>query len=168
MTLNEFIEDAFITEEEYLMDAIGDLTPAEMMWKAGPEANHIGWILWHMIRVEDMWFQFFIQRQTEIWERDGWNEKFALPTRDNGFEHPQEQVTSFPAYDLETMIAYGAAVRAETLSYLRSITPEQMNIVPRDARPEMSVGRIFRQVVGEVYQHQGHIAYLKGLLRANG
>ena len=66
------------------------------------------------------------------------------------------------------MIAYGAAVRAETLSYLRSRTPEQMNIVPRDARPEMSVGRIFRQVVGEVYQHQGHIAYLKGLLRANG
>ena len=51
MTLNEFIEDAFITEEEYLMDAIGDLTPAEMMWKAGPEDNHIGWILWHMIRV---------------------------------------------------------------------------------------------------------------------
>ena len=168
MTLNEFIEDAFIAEEEYLMDAIGDLTPAEMMWKAGPEANHIGWILWHMIRVEDMWFQFFIQRQTEIWERDGWNEKFALPTRDNGFEHTQEQVNSFPAYDLETMIAYGAAVRAETLSYLRSITPEQMNIVPREARPEMSVGRIFRQVVGEVYQHQGHIAYLKGLLRANG
>ena len=49
MTLNEFIEDAFITEEEYLMDAIGDLTPAEMMWKAGPEANHIGWILWHTV-----------------------------------------------------------------------------------------------------------------------
>ena len=168
MTLNEFIEDAFITEEEYLMDAIGDLTPAEMMWKAGPEANHIGWILWHMIRVEDMWFQFFIQRQTEIWERDGWNEKFSLPTRDNGFEHTQEQVNSFPAYDLETMIAYGAAVRTETLSYLRSITPEQMNIVPREARPEMSVGRIFRQVGGEEYQHQGHIAYLKGLLRAIG
>ena len=62
MTLNEFIEDAFITEHEYLMDAIGDLTSDEVMWKAGPESNHIGWILWHMFRVEDMWFQFFIQR----------------------------------------------------------------------------------------------------------
>ena len=151
MTLNEFIEDAFNTEHEYLMDALGDLTPEELMWRAGPEANPIGWILWHMTRVEDMWFQFFIQRQTEIWELDGWNEKFGLPTR---------------AYDLSEMLNYGEAVRAATLSYLKTVTPEQMDEVPREARPEMSVGRIFRQVVGEVYQHQGHIAYLKGLVRA--
>ncbi len=81
MTLNEFIEDAFNTEHEYLMDALGDITPEELMWRAGPEANPIGWILWHMTRVEDMWFQFFIQRQPEIWESEGWNEKFGLPTR---------------------------------------------------------------------------------------
>ena len=47
-----------------------------------------------------------------------------------------------------------------------TVTPEQMDEVPREARPEMSVGRIFRQVIGEIYQHQGHIAYLKGLARA--
>ncbi|MCH7735895.1 MAG: DinB family protein [Chloroflexi bacterium] len=166
MTLNEFIEDAFNTEHEYLMDALRDLTPEELMWRAGPDANPIGWILWHMTRVEDMWFQFFVQRQTEIWERDGWNEKFGLPTRDNGFDHTLEQVANFPAYDLSEMLAYGEAVRAATLSYLKTVTPEQMNEVPREARPEMSVGRIFRQVVGEIYQHQGHIAYLKGLARA--
>jgi hypothetical protein len=40
-----------------------------------------------------------------------------------------------------------------------------MDEVPREARPEMSVGRIFRQVIGEIYQHQGHIAYIKGLIR---
>ena len=66
MTLNEFIEDTFNTEHQYLMDALGDLTPEELMWRAGSEANPIGWILWHMTRVEDMWFQFFIQRQAEI------------------------------------------------------------------------------------------------------
>ena len=52
------------------------------------------------------------------------------------------------------------------MSYLKTVTPEQMDEVPREARPEMSVGRIFRQIIGEVYQHQGHIAYLKGLARA--
>lgn len=166
MTLNEFIEDAFNTEHEYLMDALGDITPEELMWRAGPEANPIGWILWHMTRVEDMWFQFFIQRQPEIWESEGWNEKFGLPTRDNGFDHAQEQVANFPAYDLAEMLKYGEAVRSATLNYLKTVTTEQMDVVPREARPEMSVGRIFRQVVGEVYQHQGHIAYLKGLARS--
>ena len=166
MTLNEFIEDALNKEHEFLMDALGDLTPEEAVWQAGPEANPIVWILWHMLRVEDMWFQFFIQRQSEIWERDGWNEKFGLPTRDNGFGHTAEQVANFPALDIRELIGYGEAVRAETLEYLRGVTAADLAVVPREARPEMSVAAIFRQVIGEVYQHQGHIAYLKGLQRA--
>ena len=111
MTLNEFIEDAFNKEHEFLMDALSDLTPEEAAWRPGPEANPIVWILWHMLRVEDMWFQFFIQRNSEIWERDGWNEKFGLPTRDNGFGHTAEQVASFPALDIRELVSYGDAVR---------------------------------------------------------
>ena len=166
MTLNRFIEDAFQKEHEFLMDALSGLTSEEQAWRAGPDANSITWILWHMLRVEDMWFQFFIQRKSEIWERDGWNEKFGLPTRDNGFGHTSEQVAAFPNLDLAELIGYGDAVRAETLDYLRGVTPEEFERVPREQRPEMSVAAIFRQVIGEVYQHQGHIAYLKGLLRS--
>ena len=69
MTLDEFIVDALAREQELLLEEVQDLTPEELGWRAGPEANPIGWILWHMLRVEDMWFQFFVQRQTEIWEK---------------------------------------------------------------------------------------------------
>lgn len=166
MKLNEFIEDTFNKEYEFLMDAVGDLTPDELAWRAGPEANPMGWILWHMLRVEDMWFQFFIQRQPEIWERDGWNEKFGLPTRDNGFGHSQKQVDSFPQLDVAELMRYGDSVRGATLAYLKGLGPEDFEVVPREQRPEMSVGAIFRQVIGEIFQHQGHIAYLKGLVRS--
>ena len=166
MTLNQFIEDALEKEHEFLMDSLSGLTTEEQAWRAGPEANSITWILWHMLRVEDMWFQFFIQRKTEIWERDGWNKRFGLPTRDNGFGHTAEQVAVFPKLDLAELIGYGDAVRAETLDYLRNVTPEEFARVPREQRPEMSVAAIFRQIIGEVYQHQGHIAYVKGLLRS--
>ena len=166
MTLNEFIADAFEKEQEFLSEAVNDLTTEEMAWRAGPDANPIGWILWHMLRVEDMWFQFFIQRQTEIWERDAWNEIFGLPTRDNGFGHTPEQVADFPAVDLQELLRYGQAVRQGTLEYLETLEPADFAVVPREQRPEMSVGAIFRQVIGEIYQHQGHISYLKGLLRS--
>ena len=166
MTLDEFIVDALAREQELLLEAVQDLTPDELGWRAGPEANPIGWILWHMIRVEDMWFQFFVQRKTEIWERDGWNETFGLPTRDNGFGHTQEQVADFPVLDLAALLRYGEAVRQATLEYLETLGPEDYAVVPREQRPEMSVGVIFRQIIGEVYQHQGHIAYLKGLRRS--
>ncbi len=166
MNLNEFIEDALAKEHEFLMEAVRDLTPEELAWRPGPEANPINWILWHMLRVEDMWIQFFIHNQPEIWERDGWNQKFGLPTRDNGFGHTPEQVAQFPTLDLGELLNYGEAVRAATLAYLKGLAPEDYEVVPRERRPEMSVGAIFRQITGEFYQHQGHISYLKGLVRS--
>ena len=163
MTLNEFITDALEKENGFLIDALDGLTADEMSWQPAPDANSIGWILWHMVRVEDMWIQFFAQFQTELWEAEGWHEKFGLPTRDNGFGHTTEQVNNFPGVDLEQFLQYRAAVRASTLAYLNTLSPDDMETVPRERRPEMSLGAMFRQIIGEMYQHLGHIAYLLGL-----
>jgi hypothetical protein len=168
MILNDFIETALDREQAYLLEAVGDLTPEELAWQPGADANPIGWMLWHTIRVEDMWIQFFVQRQPELWERDGWHEKFGLPTRDNGFGHTPEQVANFPALDLAELLRYGEAVRASTLEYLRGLAPEDFDRVPREQRPNLSVGGVLMQLLGEFYQHQGQIAYLKGLKRGAG
>ena len=163
MTLNEFIVDALDKENGFLLDALDGLGPDELAWQPAADANSIGWILWHMVRVEDMWIQFFAQFQTELWETEGWHEKIGLPTRDNGFGHTAEQVNNFPGVDLGEFLRYRASVRQATLAYLDTLTPEDMERVPRERRPEMSLGAMFRQIIGEMYQHVGHIAYLRGL-----
>lgn len=163
MTLNEFIVDALDKENGFLMEALDGLGPDELAWQPAADANSIGWILWHMVRVEDMWIQFFAQFQTELWETEGWHEKFGLPTRDNGFGHTAEQVNNFPSVDLGEFLRYRASVRQATLAYLDTLTPDDMELVPRERRPEMSLGAMFRQIIGEMYQHVGHIAYLRGL-----
>ena len=163
MTLNEFIVDALDKENGFLMEALDGLGPDELAWQPAADANSIGWILWHMVRVEDMWIQFFSQFQTELWETEGWHEKFGLPTRDNGFGHTAEQVNNFPSVDLGEFLRYRASVRQATLAYLDTLTPDDMERVPRERRPEMSLGAMFRQIIGEMYQHVGHIAYLRGL-----
>ena len=163
MTLNEFITDALEKENGFLLEALDGLGQGELSWQPAPDANSIGWILWHMVRVEDMWIQFFAQFQTELWETEGWHEKFGLPTRDNGFGHTADQVNDFPSLDLDEFLRYRASVRQATLAYLDTLTPEDMERVPRERRPEMSLGAMFRQIIGEMYQHVGHIAYLRGL-----
>ena len=168
MNLNEFIESALNMEQQLLVEAVEDLTAEELTWQPGPDTNPMGWMLWHTIRVEDMWIQFFIQRQVEIWERDGWHEKFGLPTRDNGFGHTADQVSSFPALDLQELLRYGEAVRAGTLEHLLGLSPEDFDQVPREQRPNLTVGLVYRQLLGEFFQHQGQIAYLKGLKRGSG
>ena len=130
MTLNEFIIDALEKENGFLIDALDGLAAEELAWQPAPDANSIGWILWHMVRVEDMWIQFFAQFQTELWETEGWHEKFGLPTRDNGFGHTAEQVNNFPGVDLEQFLQYRSSVRASTLAYLDTLSPDDMETVP--------------------------------------
>ncbi len=166
--MKAFLEESLKREHEARLKEAQDLTPPEMLWRPGPQANPIGWILWHVTRVEDFWIQFFIQQKLELWEREGWHQKFNLPTRDNGFGHTPEQVAQFPALDLKELLANGDAVRQGTVEYLHTLSPDQFESVPRQRRPEMTVGAVFLQITGEFYQHLGHIAYLKGLLRSQG
>ena len=147
------------------MQAIDDLTSEELRWQATPEANTIQWILWHMFRVEDTWIQFFIQNQTEIWEHQKWTDVFDLPTRDNGFGHTPEQVSNFPNLELAELLAYGEEVRKRTIAYLSELESNQFEVIPRERRPNITVADVFRQIVGEFYQHTGQIAYIKGMIR---
>lgn len=54
MDLKGFIEDGLTQERDALLETISDLSPQELAWQSGPEANHIGWMLWHTLRVEGM------------------------------------------------------------------------------------------------------------------
>ncbi len=161
--LEDFIADSLEKEAGFLAAALDGITPDELAWQPAPGANSIGWMAWHIARVEDMWIQFFIQGKSELWESDGWHERFGMPTRDNGFGHTAEQVAAHPRLDIAELLRYRAAVRDATLAYLSTVSADDWDAVPRAQRPEMSVFAIFRQIVGEFYQHVGQMAYLRGL-----
>lgn len=166
MQLTDFILETLQHEHDSLLKEVQDLTPADLAKRIDPQANPIGWTLWHMLRVEDMWVQFFARKQLELWETQGWAKQLNLPVRDTGFGHTQAQVAAFPALPLETLLAYFANVRLNTIAYLKSLPPEAFDTVPREKRPDMSVGIIFHQIVSELNQHLGQIAYIKGILRS--
>ena len=166
MELKTFIEQTLEEYRERLLKAVDGLTHEELTWRPGPEANHIGFILWHVFRVEDNWIQRFAQKKTEVWQRDGWPNRLNLPERDSGYEYTTEQVGDFNTPRLEDLLEYFASVRKETLDYIRNLDPQEFEVYPwPDRRPDFSIARMFRQVTGEVFQHLGHVAYLRGLQR---
>ena len=166
MNALDFIHASLTDEEQYFSESIHEITDKELMWRPSNESNNINWIVWHMSRVEDMWFNFFCNKQLELWETHSWYTHFNLPTRDNGFGHTADQIKAFPKLDFADLLKYRNEVRNSTLNYLISLQESDLTIVPREQRPEMAISDVFVRILNELFQHIGHINYIRGLFNS--
>jgi hypothetical protein len=155
------------------------ITASELSWQPGPNANSIGFIFWHVTRVEDRLVVHFAQGKPEVWIRDGWHQRWGISAETTGLEYPPEQVESFPVPELTEMQSYFEAVRKETRTYLQTIDANGFeDRPPRTPYPESSravaffqnytVGNMFCQLIGEANQHLGQVAYIRGLQKHLG
>ena len=166
MDFKEIIQIALDEYKEDLLSALDGLTAEERRFQPTPESNHIDFTVWHMARVEDDWIQRFAQGADTIWQREDWYTKLGLPERDSGFGYNAEQIKSLPQYDFDTLLAYYGAVGKVTSEYVKGLTPEDLDHVPRpDRRPGYTIGKMFSHVIIEEAQHVGHVAYLRGMQR---
>ncbi len=169
MELRIFIERALEIWRERLLKTVEDVSQEELLWVPGPDSNHIGFILWHVFRVEDNYIQKFILKRDELWKRESLHLKFNLPERDTGFGYTAEQVEALRLPNLKDLVDYYNAVRNETLDYLRGLKPEDFEHFPRpDRRPDFNVARVFHQILIHEGEHIGQVAYLLGVQRGQG
>ncbi len=78
MSTVDFIRSSLKQMHNMYNDAIGDLTPGQMSWRANDKGHPISFILWHYVRTEDNIIQFVLQRKPTVWLEGGWDEKFGL------------------------------------------------------------------------------------------
>lgn len=175
MTRKAFIEQTLEECKRRMTRVVQDLTAAELAWRPHPAANSIGFLLWHVARVEDRWLQRYAHDAEEVWTRAGWAARCALPEEATGVGYTVEQLAAFCVPSLEGLLGYFAAVRQETLAYLRGLDEQALEEHPgRIPFPEVSrrplpddftIARMFRQLIGEENQHLGQMAYVRGLQR---
>lgn len=155
--------------EEYmdeLRKALDGLTSEERRFQPTPESHNIDFAVWHMARVEDGWLHGFAIGDQQLWQKDGWHEKFGIPEGDSGFGYTLEQLTNLPQFDIDDMMAYYDAVRQETLRYLESVTADELDRCPNEERrPGYTIGNMFSHIIVEESQHVGQIAYIRGMQR---
>ncbi|WP_179136711.1 DinB family protein [Candidatus Entotheonella palauensis] len=170
MAVTAFIEDLLEESKRRLYRMLRDLTPEELIWRPVPEANSIGFIVWHIARVEDRWLAgFAVDQMTERWIRDGWAERCGLSESHTGVGFTLEQVDDFNKNmpPIAEIMAYFDAVREDMLAYLRSLNDADLDVVPGRAPfpevgtlpPDFTIGRMFRQLIGEYNQHLGQVGY---------
>jgi hypothetical protein len=171
MDVKDFALQTFNESQSALMQAVDGLSQEEFMRQPQPGANHIAFILWHMARAEDWFFHYLFQRVPQVWESEKWHERLNLPDdpRVTGFGYTAEEVANFPSVPLRDLIAYGEAVRARPVDYLRNVDPARFDeIVKSRLFGEVSIGSLIGHLLIEIAQHVGQIAYIRGIVREQG
>lgn len=159
--------------EDFLFPALEGLGEEALHERVAPDSNPIGWLMWHLTRVQDNHLSA-MEGKAHAWISEGWNERFgrgSQPPADRGRGHTSEEVGAFRSPGVETLIAYYRAVRGHTDAFLDSLTEADLDrdvpnlagdggMVPMHVRLEMCLM--------DVLQHSGQIAYLRGLITGKG
>ena len=136
---------------------------------SGPESNPIGWLAWHLTRTQDKTYSQLLGEE-EAWTAGRWCERFGQPSdRGTGNGDSLEQVRAFDPIDSDTLIAYFEAARAKSRRFLDGVTDDDLEKpsaagVARDETIKLSIAR----VTGDLIQHTGQIAYIRGLVDRHG
>lgn len=127
--------------------------------------NPIGWLLWHLARVQDDHIAH-LAGEPQVWEE--WQERFGLPngTDDIGYGHTSEQVDAIRVSDPELLTSYHREVTLATARYLQTVDEAELEReVDQRWDPPVTAGVRLVSIQGDCLQHLGQAAYVKGLLR---
>ena len=158
----DLLIDAFTRVREEVVELTSGLTEEVATYRPGPQANSIGWLLWHLTRIQDDHVAA-LARVEQAWPK--WRERFGLPFSDweTGYGQTSDEVAAVrPTGDL--LAGYHADVHALTLRYLDQITTDELaRVVDTHWNPPVTASVRLVSVLGDTYQHLGQAAYVRGL-----
>lgn len=141
MDIKEVFVDAFGRIGDVLHDAVEGLDPDDLAFRPDAQANSIGWLGWHLTRVQDDHVSEITGRE-QAWIAEGWHARFGMAPdpSETGFGHTSKQVARIRPENPELILSYYAAVAERTLEYLATVDAAELDrIIDRSYDPPVSV-----------------------------
>ncbi|MBB3663388.1 putative damage-inducible protein DinB [Prauserella sediminis] len=162
----ELLTDAFGRVREVIREVVEGLDAEALAERLDADANSIGWLVWHLTRVQDDHIADVAGRE-QRWTADGWFERFGLPfpPGDIGYGHSSADVAAVRVSDPDLLVGYHEAVHAQTVDYLAGITDPDLDVVVDESwDPPTTLGVRLVSVVGDTMQHAGQAEFVRGIL----
>jgi len=171
MNWQQLLVDGYGRVLQILERALGGLTQDDLKQRPHPENNSIGWLTWHLTRVQDGHLADLIGEK-QLWISDDWHARFsrAADPSDTGFGHRPEDLAAFKPPDVETLLGYHRAVLKRTQRYITGLSLTDLDRKLKEPlyQPLPTVGVRLISVMSDNLQHAGQVAYLRGLLKNTG
>lgn len=166
MDIRDILIDGVAQLNDWLADAVKDLSAEQVNWLPQGKTVTIGFNTWHIVRTADNITNFVFQRKQPIWVEKGYFERLALPKVDQGTGMNLESARALTIIDPAALLEYARAVALDTVAFLKDVPLESlMEVQMIKPLGEMPKWRVFRQVVmTHGFMHLGEINAIKGQL----
>lgn len=146
--------------------AVDGLDADQLTSRPTPEANSIGWLIWHVARIQDDHVAELLGAD-QIWVGGDWARRFGLAAdpSNTGYGHTAEEVAAVHPDGPDVLVGYFSAVYERTLAMLRDVSDADLDrVVDRRWDPPVTLGVRLVSVAEDNLQHVGQAAYVRGLL----
>ncbi len=157
--------DAFARVRVAIPDLIDGLGAEDLLWRPDPGSNSMAWLLWHLSRVQDDHLSDLIAEE-QVWMEQGFADRFALPydVATIGYGQSAEEVGAFVLTEPYLLAEYHEAVYNRTAGVVRSFTVEDFDkVIDERWDPPVTTAARVVSVLGDITQHLGQAAYVRGL-----
>ena len=146
--------------------AVRGLDTEQLTRAPEPGANTIGWLVWHLARVQDHHVAELLDVD-QIWVTGDYATRCGLDAdaSNTGYGHSAADVAAVRPDGPEVLLEYLDAVDARTQEMLRGLAPVDLDrIVDRRWDPPVTLGVRLVSIADDSLQHVGQAAYVRGLL----
>ena len=165
MTSGDLLVDAFGRVPAELIRVIGALTPEQLAFRVDDRANSIGWLAWHLTRIQDDHLAAAASAE-QVWLAGGWAERFGLPfdVAATGYAHSSADVARVRV-TWQLLRGYADAVHQSTVTYVTPLVDADLErIVDTRWSPPVTLGVRLVSVVADGLQHVGQAAFIRGIV----
>jgi len=164
-TPTTILADAFGRVHEAIPQLLDGLDRDALTWRPDPDANSIGWLVWHLTRVQDDHVAD-VGGIEQVYTAHGFADRFGLPYPASavGYGQSSAEVGAFRVDGPDPLVAYHDAVHAMTLGVIDGLDDDgYARVVDERWDPPVTAAVRLVSVVNDITQHLGQAAYVKGM-----
>ncbi|HAM26131.1 MAG TPA: hypothetical protein DCP11_05315 [Microbacteriaceae bacterium] len=165
-TSTALLVDAFGRVRGLVHRSAKGLSPEQLSARLDDGANSIGWLLWHLSRVQDDHIAD-VAGTEQAWTADGWAERFGLPfeLQATGYGHTSSDVAEVRNITRDQLIGYHDDVHDRTVRYVATLSDADLErIVDHKWTPPVTLAVRLVSVISDDLQHAGQAAFVRGVM----
>ena len=166
VTTAQILSDGFDRVRDEVARAVDGLSSEQLAFRVARDANSIGWLVWHLTRVQDDHVAAAFGRR-QVWLEGDWQARFGLPfaAADIGYGQTTEQVGAAVGLHAGELVGYHHDVHHRTSEALATLDDDDLErIVDPSFRPPVTLAVRLVSVLSDDLQHVGQAAFVRGLL----